>query len=58
MRSSVLAALSSAEAQTAAQVAATTGLSRPTVATALSRLAKAGAAQKAERGYRLAASGK
>ena len=38
---------------TAGQVAIKAGLARPTVSTTLSKLAKAGQVQKAERGYRL-----
>jgi DNA-binding IscR family transcriptional regulator len=51
---SVLAALVGGEAMTAGQLAAKAGLARPTVSTTLSKLAKAGKVQKAERGYRLA----
>jgi DNA-binding IscR family transcriptional regulator/uncharacterized small protein (DUF1192 family) len=51
---SVLAALAGGEAMTAAQVATKAGLARPTVSTTLSKLAKSGEVQKAERGYRLA----
>ena len=40
---------------TASEVATKTGLARPTVSTTLSKLAKSGQVQKAERGYRLAA---
>ena len=36
---------------TASEVAAKAGIDRPTVSTTLSRLAKAGEVQKAERGY-------
>ena len=39
---------------TAGQVAEKTGLARATVSTTLSKLAKTGEVQKAERGYRLA----
>ena len=53
-KASVLAALASGEAMTAGQVADKTGLARPTVSTTLSKLAKSGDVQKAERGYRLA----
>ena len=53
-RSSVLAALAGGEAMTAGQVAEKTGLARPTVSTTLSKLAKSGEVQKAERGYRIA----
>jgi DNA-binding MarR family transcriptional regulator len=52
-RASVLAALGSGEAMTASQVATKAGLARPTVSTTLSKLAKTGQVQKAERGYRL-----
>lgn len=50
----VLAALAGSEAMTAGQVAAKAGLARPTVSTTLSKLAKSGGVQKADRGYRLA----
>ena len=40
---------------TAGQVADKTGLARGTVSTTLSKLAKSGEVQKAERGYRIAA---
>ena len=50
----MLAALDGGEAMTAGQVADRTGLARPTVSTTLSKLAKSGEVQKAERGYRLA----
>lgn len=53
-KASVLAALAGGEAMTAGQVADKTGLARPTVSTTLSKLAKNGEVQKAERGYRLA----
>ncbi len=53
-KESVLAALAGGEAMTAGQVADKTGLARPTVSTTLSRLAKSGEVQKAERGYRVA----
>jgi len=56
-KASVLAALAGGEALTAGQVAAKTGLVRGTVSTTLSNLAKSGAVQKAERGYRLAPAG-
>ena len=57
-KASVLAALDGGEAMTAGEVAAKTGLARATVSTTLSKLAKSGEVQKAERGYRLpAASG-
>jgi hypothetical protein len=51
---SVLAALAGGEAMTAGQVADKTGLARATVSTTLSKLAKNGEVQKAERGYRIA----
>ena len=54
-KASVLAALSGGEAMTAGQVADKTGLARATVSTTLSKLAKSGEVQKAQRGYRLAA---
>jgi DNA-binding transcriptional ArsR family regulator len=53
-KASVLAALAGGEAMTAGEVAAKTGLARATVSTTLSKLAKTGEVQKAERGYRLA----
>ncbi|MGH2930334.1 MAG: winged helix-turn-helix domain-containing protein [Solirubrobacteraceae bacterium] len=53
-KASVLAALQSGEAMTAGEVAARAGLARATVSTTLSKLAKTGEVQKAERGYRLA----
>jgi len=56
-KASVLAALAGGEAMTAGQVAEKTGLSRGTVSTTLSKLAKTGEVQKAERGYRLARAG-
>jgi CRP-like cAMP-binding protein len=49
----VLGALSGGKAMTAGEVAAATGLARPTVSTTLSKLAKSGDVLKAERGYRL-----
>jgi DNA-binding transcriptional ArsR family regulator len=52
-KASVLAALAGGEAMTAGQVATQAGLARPTVSTTLSKLAKTGEVQKAERGYRL-----
>jgi DNA-binding transcriptional ArsR family regulator len=52
-KASVLAALAGGEAMTAGQVADKTGLARPTVSTTLSKLAKNGEVQKAERGYRI-----
>ena len=53
-KASVLAALAGGEAMTASQVATKAGLARPTVSTTLSKLAKTGEVQKADRGYRLA----
>jgi DNA-binding transcriptional ArsR family regulator len=53
-RASVLAALAGGEAMTAGQVATKAGLARPTVSTTLSKLAKTGEVEKADRGYRLA----
>jgi DNA-binding IscR family transcriptional regulator len=52
-KASVLAALAGGDAMTASQVATKAGLARPTVSTTLSKLAKTGEVQKAERGYRL-----
>jgi DNA-binding transcriptional ArsR family regulator len=52
-RAAVLAALADGEALTASQVAQRTGLGRGSVSTTLSKLAKSGAVQRAERGYRL-----
>ena len=52
-KASVLAALAGGEAMTAGEVATKTGLARGTVSTTLSKLAKSGEVQKAERGYRL-----
>jgi CRP-like cAMP-binding protein len=52
-KASVLAALAGGEAMTAGQVADKTGLARATVSTTLSKLAKSGEVQKAERGYRI-----
>jgi CRP-like cAMP-binding protein len=49
----VLAALNSDKALTAGEVAAATGLARPTVSTTLSKLATSGEIRKAERGYQL-----
>jgi len=54
-KASVLAALTGGEALTAGQVATKAGLARPTVSTTLSKLAKTGEVQKADRGYRLPA---
>lgn len=51
MRAAVLAALPRGEALTAGQVADQTGLPRATVSTTLTKLAKSGDVQKAERGY-------
>jgi DNA-binding IclR family transcriptional regulator len=51
----VLAALADGNAMTAGEVAAATGLARPTVSTTLTKLAKTGEVVKAERGYRLPA---
>ena len=53
-KASVLAALAGGDAMTAGQVATKAGLARPTVSTTLSKLAKTGEVEKAERGYRLA----
>ena len=53
-KASVLAALAGGEAMTAGEVATESGLARGTVSTTLSKLAKSGEVQKAERGYRLA----
>ena len=53
-KAAVLAALAGGEAMTASEVAAKVGLAPGTVSTTLSKLAKAGEVQKAERGYRLA----
>lgn len=55
-KAAVLAALAGGEAMTAGEVATKAGLAPGTVSTTLSKLAKAGALQKAERGYRLAPS--
>jgi DNA-binding IscR family transcriptional regulator len=52
-RAAVLAALAGGEPMTAGQVAAKAGLGRGVVSTTLSKLAKSGQVQKAERGYRL-----
>lgn len=54
----MLAALAGGEAMTAGQVAGQTGLARGTVSTTLSRLAKSGEVNKAERGYRIAPTAK
>jgi DNA-binding transcriptional ArsR family regulator len=52
-KSRVLSALSDGKAKTAGEVAAATGITRGTVSTTLSKLAKNGEVVKAERGYRL-----
>ena len=52
-KASVLAALAGGEAMTAGEVATKAGLPRGTVSTTLSKLAKSGEVEKAERGYRL-----
>jgi hypothetical protein len=52
-KATVLAALAGDRVLTAGEVAAATGLGRPTVSTTLSRLSKAGDVVKADRGYRL-----
>jgi DNA-binding transcriptional ArsR family regulator len=49
----ILGALSDGNAKTAGEVAAATGITRGTVSTTLSKLAKSGEVVKAERGYRL-----
>ncbi len=49
----MLAALAGGEAMTAGEVASKAGLARGTVSTTLSKLAKSGEVEKAERGYRL-----
>ncbi len=51
----MLAALAGGKAMTAGEVATKAGLARPTVSTTLSKLARSGEVQKADRGYRLAA---
>jgi DNA-binding IclR family transcriptional regulator len=56
-KSAVLAPLAGGDAMTAHEVAAAAGLARGTVSTTLSKLAKSGEVLKAERGYRLPASG-
>lgn len=53
-KASVLAALAGGDAMTAGEVATKSGLARGTVSTTLSKLAKSGEVEKAERGYRLA----
>jgi DNA-binding transcriptional ArsR family regulator len=55
-KAKVLAALSTGPGLTAGEVAAATGLARPTVSTTLSKLSKSGEVVKAERGYRLPSS--
>jgi CRP-like cAMP-binding protein len=52
-KASVLAALAGGAAMTAGEVATKAGLGRATVSTTLSKLAKSGEVEKAERGYRL-----
>jgi DNA-binding GntR family transcriptional regulator len=49
----VLAALAGGEPMTAGQLADRVGVSRAAVSSTLSRLAKTGEVQKADRGYRL-----
>lgn len=56
-KAKVLGALSADGGMTAGEVANAAGLSRATVSTTLSKLAKTGEVTKAERGYRLPASG-
>lgn len=53
-KDAVLAALATGGAMTAGEVAAATGLGRASVSTTLTKLARSGAAVKADRGYRLA----
>ena len=53
-KTAVLATLVGGEAMTAGEVATKAGLARPTVSTTLSKLAKTGEVEKAQRGYRLA----
>jgi CRP-like cAMP-binding protein len=57
-KAAVLAALAGGADMTAGQVADKSGLPRATVSTTLSRLAKSGEVQKAQRGYRLARTAK
>jgi DNA-binding transcriptional ArsR family regulator len=57
-KAAVLAALAGGTEMTAGQVADTSGLPRASVSTTLSRLAKSGEIQKAQRGYRLAPTAK
>ena len=52
-QASVLTALAGGEAMTAGEVATKAGVPRGTVSTTLSKLAKSGEVEKAERGYRL-----
>ena len=52
-KASVLAALAGGEAMTAGELATKAGLPRGTVSTTLSKLAKSGEVEKAERGYRM-----
>jgi DNA-binding transcriptional ArsR family regulator len=52
-KSAVLEALAGGQAMTASEVATKAGLGRATVSTTLSKLAKSGEVQKAQRGYRL-----
>jgi DNA-binding transcriptional ArsR family regulator len=56
-KAAVLTALAGGTEMTAGQVAEKSGLPRATVSTTLSRLAKSGEVQKAQRGYRLAPTG-
>jgi len=53
-KGAILAALAGGQAMTAAELATATGLSRGTVSTTLSRLARAGQITKAARGYQIA----
>ena len=53
----MLAALADGDTMTASEVAHKSALDRATVSTTLSRLAKGGEVQKAQRGYRLVAAG-
>jgi DNA-binding transcriptional ArsR family regulator len=57
-KAAVLTALAGGSDMTAGQVADKSGLPRATVSTTLSRLAKNGEVQKAQRGYRLAPTAK
>jgi uncharacterized membrane protein len=54
-KASVLAALAGGEAMTAGEASTKAGLPRGTVSTTLSKLAKSGEVEKAQRGYRLPA---